>query len=110
MDPFDPPNPIPAWLTPQGGPLFHSDEDLRIVLTVKEFASLATLLGSHGVTFGEWSNVMLTLRDGSPWLEVAVASGGHAAQYALWRYTGNVYRVGANGAVEDDPLDLSGKE
>jgi hypothetical protein len=59
-------------------------------------------------------------RDGSPWIEATVvrldrearawsdslgaAAIGEPVELALWRYTLAVYRVGADGAVEDDPF------
>jgi hypothetical protein len=76
---------------------------------------------------------MVTQRDGSPWLEfdvvvpfhmeardhvrqeveglpahdkLATFAHGGTYRFALWRYTGAVYRVGGDGAVEDDPIDL----
>lgn len=102
-DRLDPPNPIPAWLMPLGGPL--GDEDLCIVLSSRELEAVAQLLIFERLM----GQLMLTHRDGSPWLEVAVAvehPAPRSARYAIWRYTGRVYRVGADGAVEDDPLIL----
>jgi hypothetical protein len=104
----DPPSPLPSWLEPGGGPI--GDGDLRFVLSSAELFKIATLLVSEHI----WDDtqLILTHRDGSPWIEIAVAVPLHAEagpdcrRYALWRYTGNVYRVGADGAVEDDPLAL----
>lgn len=36
-----------------------------------------------------------------PWVCVDFADG---EQFAIWKTTGNVYRVGEHGAVEDDPI------
>jgi hypothetical protein len=37
----------------------------------------------------------------SPWLCVSLVGGD---QFAIWKATGAVYRVGPDGAVEDDPI------
>jgi hypothetical protein len=121
--------PIPAHLWPQRGPL--GPEDLRAVPSTGELRAIVAAL-DHEHLAG-WT--MLTQRDGSPWLEVDVAVPFHGEardfvrkevadlpsrpdrldglgpggvhKFALWRYTGAVYRVGPDGAVEDDPIDLS---
>jgi hypothetical protein len=36
-----------------------------------------------------------------PWLLVTLADG---TEYAIWKHTGNVYRVGPDGAVDEDPI------
>lgn len=36
-----------------------------------------------------------------PWVCVDFEGGD---QYAIWKHTGAVYRVGKDGAVEDDPV------
>lgn len=113
--PADPPSPIPTWLTPQRMALGASD--LRMVATLHELRAVVAVLVLLGL---EQANVMLTHRDGSPWIEIdAVAAPeqqltlGETARFALeqggvvslalWRYTLAVYRV-VNGAVEDDPV------
>jgi hypothetical protein len=39
-----------------------------------------------------------------PWVCVDFADG---QKFAIWKTTGNVYRVDEHGAVEDDPIDLT---
>ena len=36
-----------------------------------------------------------------PWVCIDLTNGG---KFAIWKHTGNVYRVGKDGAVEDDPI------
>ena len=36
-----------------------------------------------------------------PWLTVKFSDGG---EFAIWKYTGDVYRVGPDGAVGEDPF------
>lgn len=114
--PADPPTPVPLWLRPQR--LALGPGDLRIVLTDFEMRCALDALEELGMVN---ANVMLTQRDGSPWVEIdavaqlpanlafadveeiaALAEG--AARLVLWRYTGAVYRLDEHGAVEDDPI------
>ena len=114
--PADPPTPIPHYLAPIRVALGESD--LRIVATLRELAAVCAVLHELGL---DTANVMLTQRDGSPWLEIdAVAAPeqaltlGETARFALdhggvvslalWRYTLAVYRIDEHGAVEDDPV------
>lgn len=39
-----------------------------------------------------------------PWTCVDLIVDGELARYAIWNRTGNVYRIGSDGAVEDDPF------
>jgi hypothetical protein len=98
-----PPNPIPPYLMPLGDPL--GDEDLRIVLSSAEVFAIATLIVRDQREKLD-AQLMLTHRDGSPWIEIAIAKRGESRRYALWRYTGRIYRQGPDGAVEDDPIEL----
>lgn len=43
------------------------------------------------------------LPDG-PWVVVTLQSG---AEYAIWKITGELYRVGPDGAVDEDPVTLT---
>lgn len=87
------------------------------VATRDELAAITEMLTSLDLT-----NAILRLvhRDGSPWIEfttvpidrTARAWDEHVAaraihrplRFALWRYTLAVYRIGSDGAVEDDPI------
>jgi hypothetical protein len=110
--PADPPIPVPEHLRPlsfvQLGP-----EDLRVNISTEEHRAVARLLDQEQLA----GQMFLTHREGSPWLEIDVASSRTAAlaestgfvppgvsRYALWRYTCAVYRLGPDGAVEDDPI------
>jgi hypothetical protein len=102
---------------------------LRVVPTTAELRQIARVLDHERLA----GFAMLTQRDGSPWLEfdvvvpfhmeardqvrqeveglpnherLATFAHGGTYRFALWRYTGAVYRVGGDGAVEDDPIDL----
>lgn len=125
-NPADPPSPVPDYLWPQRGAL--AGDDQRIAITTEEIRMLTRVLEEEqlsGVT-------LVTQREGSPWLEldvaqtftaprdrrpitdalatldpdefVDVAAAGRVYRFALWRYTCSVYRVGQDGAVEDDPF------
>jgi hypothetical protein len=114
----DPPCPLPAHLRPR---LVEADDDtvivgnvLRLAATLDELDAAVAALRSLGLRHAQ---VMLTHRDGSPWLEVdAVQIPRHAGEawpdswrdaptrLALWRYTLAVYIVGRDGAVADDPF------
>jgi hypothetical protein len=114
-----PPRPLPTYLWPQRGVL--GPGDLRTVPSTGELRMMARTLERDHLA----GQLMVTQRDGSPWLEfdVFVPFHGEARQYvqrelpkpgalapggiyryALWRYTGAVYRVDHEGAVEDDPI------
>lgn len=117
--PADPPTPIPASLWPLRGAALQS-EDLRISASTEELRMIQRLLDHEGIA----GHALLTQRDGSPWLEIVVLESQHAAdyagesrvppsarppgapvyKYALWRYTGAVYRLDVVGAVEDEPI------
>jgi hypothetical protein len=115
-----PPKPIPPHLWPQRGDLGPGDvvsaastAEYRVVFALLEHERLA-------------GSMLFTVRDGSPWLEIAVnvpdmaeardyvrpELGGRELRapgtyhFALWRYNGQVHRVGRDGAVEDDPIAL----
>lgn len=113
----DPPRPLPAHLRPR---LAEVDDEtiivgdvLRFTATLDELDAAVTALRSLGL---RQAQVMLTHRDGSPWLEVdAVPVPVSEADWpttwveaphrlALWRYTLAVYIVGHDGAVVDDPI------
>ncbi|HTE62970.1 MAG TPA: hypothetical protein VK631_21630, partial [Solirubrobacteraceae bacterium] len=93
-------------------PLF--DRDLRIAPSTEELRVIALLLGYEGLA----GQALVTMRDGSPWLELDVAVPHHGEprddqmsgrppgvyRYAIWRFTCLPYRVGSDGAVEDDPI------
>jgi hypothetical protein len=113
--PFDPPTPIPEYLWPQRSvPL--GQEDLRIAPSTDELRVIARALDVEHLA----GHTLVTMREGSPWLEFDVvvpalerardadeetrSSGLY--RYAMWRYSGSVFRVGADGAVDDDPIDL----
>lgn len=114
----DPPSPVPDWLRPLRGHL--GADDLRIAPSTQELRVIAQVL-EHEQLAGQ---ALVTMRDGSPWLELDVAVPGYVHppdhvkltaeaaapsavyRYAIWRYTCRAYRVGPDGAVEDDPLEL----
>jgi hypothetical protein len=88
--------------------------DLRLVATLDELEAVVGALRSLEL---DQAQVMLTHREGSPWLEAdAVRVPRHAGErwpsgwqqapvrIALWRYTLAVYVVGPDGAVADDPI------
>jgi hypothetical protein len=124
-----PPHPIPEHLWP-GRTTPLGPEDLRIAPSTGELRVIAQVLDHERIA----GQALVTMRDGSPWLEVDVAvpamdeSRGavrgevddlpepfHAVaglappgiyRFAVWRYTGRAYRVDQHGAVEDDPIAL----
>jgi len=117
-DGADPPIPVPAHLRPLA-PHGLGPGDLRVALSTEELRTIARLL-DHERLAGQ---TLVTHRDGSPWIELAVAVpyfhdapdlppggeavvGGRVYQYAIWRYTAKAYRMGEDGAVEDDPIEL----
>jgi hypothetical protein len=97
---------IPVLRAPLG------DDDQVITLTTEEHAQLALVIAN----VADARTMRIVHRDGSPWIELDVAVGpemaepfppvGHYAvhRFALWRYTLAVYAIGADGAVDDDPL------
>ena len=116
-DAAGPPIPVPPHLWPLRSPL--AGDDLRVAASTEELRVIATLLEREGLA----GYTLLTLRDGSPWLELDVAVPSHdegrdvvrgqvggelmgagVYRYAIWRYTARAYRVGPDGAVEDDPI------
>lgn len=129
--PADPPSPCPPYLWPQRSPL--GPDDLRIAPTTAELRVIGRLL-DHDRIAGQ---ALVTMRDGSPWLEVDIyvpamgeardyarpevadlpepsdAVAGLAPpgiyRYAIWRYTAKAYRCDSHGAVDDDPIDLEGE-
>jgi hypothetical protein len=126
--PLDPPTPMPDYLWPQRAPL--GPDDLRLVPSTRELRTIAQLLDHERIA----GFAMLTMRDGSPWLEVDIAVPAHGEardylrpevvdlpepvdrvaglvppgvyRFAIWRYTAKAYRVDVHGAVEDDPIEL----
>lgn len=113
----DPPRPLPAHLRPR---LVEADDDtivlsndLRLVASLDELDAAVAALRSLGLGHAQ---VLITHRDGSPWLEVDAVpvpeheqgwppSWGEApTRVAVWRYTLAVYVVGPDGAVADDPF------
>lgn len=106
-----------------------SDEVLVLVLERRELAAFeaALALVEHELGDGErLANMRLAHRYGSPWLECAAvvttlprttiafdelaeharAEVEHArvVRLALWRRTGDVYRLDEHGAVGEDPI------
>jgi hypothetical protein len=116
---LDPPSPVPRHLWPQRNAPIAGD-DMRMALSTLEIRAMARALDLEGVA----GQCLVTQRDGSPWVEIDAVSPalGESRQavagevedlapwgiyrYAIWRYTGKVYRLDRNGAVEDDPIDL----
>ena len=56
---------------------------------------------ARDVHTGEMS--ILTTEPPGPWVCVDFAD---KEKFAIWKNTGNIYRVGDNGAVEEDPIEL----
>lgn len=115
MSAADPPTPVPPYLRPMQVPLGPGDE--RVGPSTEELRLIARLL-DHEQLAGQ---TLVTMRSGSPWLELDVAvpvSAGRAVvdgqvdklprggiyKYAIWRHTCKAYRLGRDGAVEDDPF------
>lgn len=111
----DPPNPIPPHLAPIEAPL--GEGDLVFVATRDELEAMASLAKAIGM---DPSLLRIVHRDGSPWIEFVVVLLDREARawndrvgalvvaepqrFALWRYTLAVYRIGSDGAVEDEPV------
>lgn len=104
-NPADPPSPIPAYLTPWAGERKGSPpigpEDMRIAPATNDLVEIARLIEREELQDGQ---CLVTQRDGSPWIELDVAKHGDVQRFALWRYTGAIYRIGPFGAVDDDPI------
>ena len=116
----DPPHPIPPYLQPIAAPL--GPGDLCLVVTSDELMAITAFLG--GDLNLHPSMLRIVHRDGSPWIEFAAVridrearvwtnvmsaaaaelEAARPQQFALWRYTLAVYRIGDDGAVEDDPI------
>jgi hypothetical protein len=110
------PCPLPEHLRPRlagdDQQLIHGD-DLRFVASLDELEASVAALRALGV---EHAQVLLTHRDGSPWIEIDAVPvpeteagwpehwGQAPHRLALWRYTLAVYVVGPDGAVPDDPI------
>jgi hypothetical protein len=120
--PLDPPRPVPPELRPTiSSPL--GVDDLRIAPSTAELRTIAQVL-DHDRLAGQ---TLVTMRDGSPWIEldvvvplhedgrawaasvlgrdVELAPGG-IYRFAIWRYTAKAYRCNEHGAVDDDPIEL----
>lgn len=56
----------------------------------------------------QWERTRVTRYDlpraAGLWVEIDLDTRGGILQFAIWKHTGNVYEVGADGAVKDDPL------
>lgn len=60
--------------------------------------------GLSGVTFDFVRSTVYSTNSG-PWTCVDLLTApGTIGQFAIWNYTGNVYRLDKSGAVEDDPF------
>jgi hypothetical protein len=117
-----PPSPIPDWLRPLRSPL--GPEDLRVAPSTAELRVIARLLDHERIA----GQALVTMRDGSPWLEIDIAvpmradtrevvapemselAPGGVYRYAIWRYTAKAYRIDEHGAAEDDPIDLDARD
>lgn len=64
--------------------------------------SAEAALGLAWVLNERGSDVFLQAQPGSPWLAVDFPT--RPDQYAIWQTTGAVYKVGSDGAVEEDPV------
>ena len=118
------PRPLPQHLRPRLVPAGDDEivvgNDLRFVCSLAEIVVVQAALTSLDLLHAQ---VLLTHREGSPWIEIDAvrvpysadepwpASWGDAPiRLALWRYTLDVYRVGDDGAVGDDPIYTLNKE
>ena len=115
MSVADPPIPLPPELAPQvKAPLAGADE--RVALSTEELRALSALLDAERLS----GQTLVTLREGSPWVELAVAVpyhvdapdhpgaeaavGGRVYRYVLWRYSCAIWRVDEDGALQRDPV------
>lgn len=90
------------------GPLYDGDQILNA--TADELATVVKVAAR--VKYARIVQVVKRLN--SPWVEFSVATRAVEAEdeptayaverYALWRTTLAVYRIGDDGAVEDDPI------
>lgn len=105
---LEPPKPLPDYLRPQlveadDAPLTTSLSHLRFVASLDELVTVSGALTRLGL---DDAQIMLTHREGSPWLEIAAVPVPRAAgdawpsswdaapvRLAVWRYTHAVYRV-----------------
>jgi hypothetical protein len=106
-------DPIPRHLHPLSSALEVPD-DLIVVLRAEELAQIARAVAA----IVDARSVRVVHRDGSPWIELGVATGPELAEpfppadmsrygvrrLALWRYTLAVYELDEHGAVGDDPI------
>lgn len=115
--PADPPTPVPPFLQPLGVSPPLGPGDLLLVATRDELAAICAACVALDL---DLSILRVVHRDGSPWIEfvavrldrqarawsevVGAAATGEPQRFALWRYTLAVYRIGDDGAVEDDPV------
>lgn len=77
--------------------------DAQLGLSILLMGGIPTLGG------GRLDDARVTIRQSAEeasWIEVDVdwPAVSRTEQYAVWKNTGDVYRVGADGAVEDDPI------
>lgn len=92
------------------GPLYDGDQILNA--TADELAVIAKVAASVACA----RIVQVVKRLNSPWVEFSVAvratededepTAYAVERYAVWRNTLNVYRIGDDGAVEDDPIEV----
>jgi hypothetical protein len=118
---------VPPHLHPLDGPLGANDMVLSLRVPELLMINEAMVWLDRQLEAGSTPLALrIVHRDGSPWVEFAVAVGPVTAidfdrarrlldngelarrvgthRFALWRYTLAVYRVGDDGAVEDDPI------
>ena len=72
--------------------------DLVLLDTQPGERLMAVVVDEHGRATGERSE---HVGEPGPWVLIDLSDGG---RYAIWKHTGAVYRVGKDGAVEDDPF------
>lgn len=117
-----PPAPMPPYLYPYAGaaqPPKLGPDDLMVLLTFDELMAIGVFATERQI---DPAVFQLVHREGSPWIELTtypmdryarVWSDRLAAEhdreqpvghYALWRYTLNIYEIGSDGAVGDDPI------
>jgi hypothetical protein len=92
------------------GPLYDGDQILNA--TADELATVVKV----AARVENARIVQVVKRLNSPWVEFTIATraveaedvpGAYAVErYALWRTTLVVYRIGDDGAVEDDPIEV----